>query len=274
MRIIYWDEDEGDTRNEDSETVMAKPCTKESRFAEKLEVTQRKEDLIKLCFNLVVFDGTTNVFRFAHTSVQGYLLEHSDGYFSSEETNHGRVAEHCIALLLQAPNHFGDGPLLQLPDPDWQQIQPDLHYQPQPGHHHLGSDTSYWYFRLPPVAERSLSARAMFWTRKYWAYFVANSGGFRQSSSLKDLEIKLESLVTSQPWRSFRPRLYYSACRYGLISFVEACLKAHPQLIRTQRLPMTTTHRIFETALKEACCGGQREIVDILIDHGADLKLS
>ena len=56
--------------------------------------------ITELCFNLIIFDNTTGVFRLAHTPVQEFLLGYDNGYYASDSHNHARLAEHCISLLL------------------------------------------------------------------------------------------------------------------------------------------------------------------------------
>ena len=67
---------------------------------ESLEPTfQHFHGVTRLCFNLVIFDGAAHVFRFAHTSVQDYLVNYNPAY-QKKYASHARVAEHCISILL------------------------------------------------------------------------------------------------------------------------------------------------------------------------------
>lgn len=57
------------------------------------------EAVTRLCFDLVVFDSAARVFRFAHSSVQDYLVNHNSTYQMSCDS-HARLAKHCISILL------------------------------------------------------------------------------------------------------------------------------------------------------------------------------
>lgn len=59
------------------------------------------DEITRLCFNLVVYDSTLEVFRFAHTSVQDYLRKHNERYQDLSEC-YARLAERCLSLLHSA----------------------------------------------------------------------------------------------------------------------------------------------------------------------------
>ena len=61
--------------------------------------SQQYEGVTRLCFDLIVFDSTACVLRFAHTSVQDYLVNHNPSYQILYDS-HARVAERCISILL------------------------------------------------------------------------------------------------------------------------------------------------------------------------------
>jgi len=71
-RMLYWDDGERED-NEEDDVAAGNAIEYVVEPTAQPEFIQRQEDLINLCFNLVVFDSTTTVFRFAHTSVQEYL---------------------------------------------------------------------------------------------------------------------------------------------------------------------------------------------------------
>ena len=61
--------------------------------------SQQYEDVTRLCFDLIIFDSAARVLRFAHTSVQDYLVNHNPSY-QTRYDSHARVAERCISILL------------------------------------------------------------------------------------------------------------------------------------------------------------------------------
>ena len=76
--------------------------------------SRRYEDMTRLCFDLVVFDTAARVFRFAHTSVQDYLVNHNPTY-QSHSDSHARLAKRCISILLHTIQsrryHFENFPI-------------------------------------------------------------------------------------------------------------------------------------------------------------------
>ena len=223
------------------------------------------EAVTELCFNLVVFDSTSNVFRFAHTSVQDYILKHENGYYASQDLNCSRVAEHCISLLLHVPDqiHSKDKTLLLS---EWQQGQTDFQIQFEDA-----STTDITLYIQPlPISSRTRLERTLIWAQYNWGFFVFNSREYREKPPLRDLELDLQHALISQRWRSVNPRIFFSACRDGLGSFVDAWTKAHPRLVNVRLLPAADEKaRILGTGLQHACAGGHSGIVELLIDKGA-----
>lgn len=75
---------------------------------------QQYEAITRLCFDLVIFDRAARVFRFAHTSVQDYLINHNPTYQMSCDS-HARLAKRCISILLHTiqnrRHHFKKFPI-------------------------------------------------------------------------------------------------------------------------------------------------------------------
>ena len=61
--------------------------------------TSRYYEIIRLCFNLVIFDSTTQMLRFAHTSAQDYLQNYNTRNKDLSEC-HARLADRYILILL------------------------------------------------------------------------------------------------------------------------------------------------------------------------------
>lgn len=62
-------------------------------------ILSNMDGVTRLCFDLVVFDDAARVFRFAHTSVQDYLVNHSHK-FQTRCDSHVRLAERSISILI------------------------------------------------------------------------------------------------------------------------------------------------------------------------------
>lgn len=228
---------------------------------------QGPEAVTELCFSLVVFDSTSGVFRFAHTSVQDYLLQHENGYYASENRNSARVAEHCISLLLGLPDqiHEKDQMFLQ---PEPQQEQTDCKTQSEDGG---ATDVSFWYVQPSSASNRTRLENMLVWVQYEWGFFVRSSREYREKLPLTELEVRLQQKLDLQPWESVNPRIFFSACRYGLGSFVDTWTKAHAHLINVRLLPAADkiNKHLLGTGLQYACIGGDSGIVERLIDEGA-----
>ncbi len=230
-------------------------------------VVQGHEAVTELCFNLVVFDSTSSVFRFAHTSVQDYLLMYENGYYASQDLNSSRVAEHCIFLLLHVPDqiHKKDEIFLQA---ESQQEQTDCRTRSGDGG---TTDISFWYVQPSPTNSRSRIERTLAWVQDKWGFFVSSSREYRGKLPLSDLEVRLQQKLVLQPWESVNPRIFFSACQHGLGTFVDTWTKIHADLINVRLLPAgdKKNKKLFGTGLQHACIGGDSGIVERLIDEGA-----
>ena len=228
---------------------------------------QGREAVTELCFNLVVFDSTSSVFRFAHTSVQDYLLMHENGYYASQDLNSSRVAEHCISLLLHVPDqiHKKDQTFLQS---ELQQKQTDCITRSGDG---KTTDISFWYVQPSRANSRTRLERTLAWVQDEWGFFVSSSREYRGKLPLRDLEVRLQQKIILQPWELVNPRIFFSACHYGLESFVDTWTETQPHLINVRLLPAADkkNKKLLGTGLQHACIGGDSGIVERLIDQGA-----
>ena len=233
----------------------------------RVQTLQGPEAVIELCFNLVVFDSTSSVFRFAHTSVQDYLSRHEYGYYASQEMNSARMAEHCISLLLHIPNQIHE----------MKQTSPQSGTQQEHTVCKLRSegastaDTPFWYVQPSPAKCRTRLERTLAWIHDKWGYFLVSSREYREKLPLKDLEVRFQHALVLQPWESVNPTIFFSACRYGLGSFVDTWTKKHAHLINVRLLPAVDEKdkKFLGTGLQHACSGGHSKIVERLIDQGA-----
>ena len=235
----------------------------------KARAVQGHEAVTELCFNLVVFDSTGHVFRFAHTSVQDYLLMHDNGHYASQDLNSSRVAQHFISLLLHVPDQIRkkDQTFLQA---DSQREQTDS--KTRSGHGGT-TDITFWYVQPSPANSQTRFEMTLAWVQDKWGFFVSSSGEYREKLPLSDLEVRLQQKVVLQPLESVNPRIFFSACRYGLGSFVNTWIKAHAHLINVRLLPAVDKQhkKLLGTGLQHACIGGDSGIVERLIDEGAVL---
>ena len=257
--------DESSDEDDSSDTSDAeRPATERVNRA---RAVQWPEAVTELCFNLVVFDSTSRVFRFAHTSVQDYLLKHENGYYASEKRNSARVAEHCISLLLHLTDHIHEKDQIFF-QPEPQQVQTKRKNRSGDG---APTDISFWYVQPSPANSRTRLERAIAWVQVNWGFFVNRSREYREELPLTDLEVRLQQRLVLQPWESVNSRIFFSACQYGLGSFVDTWTKAHAHLINVRLLPAADrkNKNLLGTGLQYACIGGDNGIVERLIDEGA-----
>ena len=258
---------EGDESSEEDESsggsdadISVSGTVNSTRFIQGPEV------VIELCFNLVVFDSTSNVFRFAHTSVQDYILQHENGYYASQDLNCSRVAEHCISLLLRVPDQIHSKDQTFLP-PGLQEGQTDCQVQFEDS---STTDTNVYYIQSPPINSRTRLDMTLIWVQYNWGFFVFNSREYREKLPLRDLELDLQHALGSQPWESVNPRIFFSACHNGLGSFVDTWATIHPHLVNVRLLPAADEKgMMLGTGLQHACAGGHSRIIERLIDKGA-----
>ena len=259
IRLLCWG-DGDEASDEDENNAQAIDDDKPS---------QGPEAFTQLCLNLVVFDSTTGVFRFAHSSVQEYLLEHVQGYYDSEDLNHARVAEHCISILLRT-RHRAPENAKKLPEAGSEkEIELEPHDTTNQNSAVRNTGKGPWYLRRPSASEQTEEEKMMYWVRTYWAYFVLNSRERRHL--LEKPEADLQEMMAKQKWEPVNPKIFFSACHYGLMSFFRTWIGAHPQLVDTRQLPRTDKKSsiIYAIGLQWACLGGYKEIVEVLLEKGA-----
>ena len=261
---------EGDEPDDEDESFGSSDSDRSaSGIVNRAQPVHGPEAVTELCFNLVVFDSTSSVFRFAHTSVQEYLLNHEDGYYASQDQNCSRVAEHCISVLLHIPDqlHRNDQ-ILPLSELQPGQTECQLQFEDT-----STTDTKIYYVQPPPINRRTRLERTLIWVQYKWGYFVFNSRQYREKLPLRDLEVDLQQELVFQPWKSVNPRIFFSACHYGLDSVVDSWTKTHPHLINVRLLPAAdgTNSMLLGTGLQHACAGGHSKIIKRLIDKGATI---
>ena len=259
---------EGDESSDEEDSSSGSDADRSaSEPVNRARAVQGHEAVTELCFNLVVFDSTSSVFRFAHTSVQDYLLMHGNGYYASQDLNSSRVAEHCISLLLNVPDqiHKKYETFIQA---ESQQEHTNCKTRSGDGG---TTDISFWYVQPSPANSRTRLERTLAWVQDKWGFFVSSSREYREKVPLRDLEGRLQQKIVLQPWESVNPRIFFSACQHGLGSFVDICAKTHPHLISVRLLPAADekNKKFLGTGLQHACIGDDSGIVERLIDEGA-----
>ena len=210
------------------------------------------EMVTRLCFGLVILDTTTNSFRFAHTSVQEYIMSRKDGYESLSES-HARIAKRCMSVLVEPETvvdsiHAYTNRLL------W----------PDKGNRKRLSTM----FPTGEVFDCSPDSDTIDWVSKFWAYHVLKSSGSRQTPSLKTLLTELSNSVAETPWESLNPAVFFSACEFANLQLIQRWLTSYPKLAL---LRQDVGNKLAPTALHHAAWSGNPEAAACLINAGADL---
>lgn len=250
------DGDEDEDRDEDDEDdgdalSRSNPGTPQDR---EVEQTDPSIELVtKLCFGLVIFDATTNSLRFAHTSVQEYVVTRKDGYMPLSQS-FARIAKRCMSILIEPESVIDSVRPYQI-RPLW----------PKKGSHKRSSTTfpSGDYFEISP------SHFTIDWISNFWAYFVAKSYEMRQTQWMKTLETRLQDSVDGTPWESINPCVFFSACQFGNTQLVQKWLSRHPRLALLKQCHGSNTRR---TALHLAAHDDHPDIAACLLDAGAELN--
>lgn len=206
-----------------------------------------------LCFGLVILDATTNKFRFAHISVQEYIVSYRDKYRSFSQS-HTRIAKRCLSILVE-PESVIDSVQPFTNRPLWPNEKSDKR-----------SSAMFPNGNYIKVAD---SDNTIDWISISWAYYVAGSNEFRQTPPLKDLEARLQDSIDGISWESLNPSVFLSACQFGNLQLVRKWLNHQPRLAR---LISCTGNEESYTPLHYAVLANHPNIVTCLLHAGAEIS--
>ena len=256
-RFVFGDDDDNDDEDcTEIESTTGQILVEEEVGGSQVRKAMRNDPLFemvtRLCFGLVIFDIKTNSFRFAHTSVQEYIMSCKDGYESLSES-HARISKRCMSVLVEPES-----------------VVDSIHafticlLWPEQG----GSKRLSTMFPIGNYFDRSPKYGTIDWISQNWAYHVTNSNEIRQTPSLKDLETRLQNSVDETPRESLDPSVFFSACRFNDLQLVQRWLNYHPKLAFLRQdhgnpRAMTALHYAAESVNPDA--------VACLINAGADL---
>ncbi|OCT47211.1 ankyrin repeat protein [Cladophialophora carrionii] len=203
-------------------------------------------DVIDICRSLIAFNPLSKTARIAHHSVREFLTERLDQtseFYIPPQTSHRMIAEACLSYLLL--DDFAAGPLYR-EDFSWTLSKfPLLRYAAQNWPFHVQSSGAE--LELLPLIRKLMTTKAnpkfFFWLQV--VLFDSRHGYLTPGAELEDA----------------RP-LYYAAS-YGLTETVRSLVQAGANLD-------DCAGRYGGTALHAAVWRKQPEILDILLDAGAD----
>ena len=238
---------------------------------------QDPDDILEICSSLVVLSGYILLcvliliyrreLRFAHYSVKEYLfstrIEHaaSHSFKVSEGPGHRLVTRISLIYLLSF-----EGPTLNQPEDD-----PDLDV----------SDL-YWPKSVSVPEYSLLHYAAQFWYQHYKTKSLEGLEEHALATKLFDptssyrfvhwLQTHDPDLVLWPSKDNFAPPLYYSSL-LGLCSVTEWLLKRQVGVnINSRRMYINAEGGNFGNALQAASYHGSKEVVQLLLEHGANIN--
>ena len=257
-RFVFGDDDNDDDCTE-TESAIDQIQGKKEVGGYLIRKAKQDDPLLEmvttLCFGLVIFDKTTNSFRFAHVSVQEYITARKDGYESPSQS-HARIAKRCMSVLVEPESvvnniHAFTNRLLLSEKGDDKRLSTMFL-------------TGYDFNHSPDTD-------TIDWVSSYWAYHLDNSNEIRKTPSLMDLETRLQNSASENPWESLNPFVFFSACEFNNLQLVQRWLCCHPKLALL-RADMGEEDARAITALHSAACSGNLEVAGCLINAGADVE--
>ena len=246
-----------DTSSDSDEDIDFKP------------VGSPKDDILRLCRNLVVFDSEQEIFRFAHQSVRGYLLKLSR--YTTEE-QHAFATERCLEIYLTK----------SLQDPiTWQEKRQNAILKPYA--------EIYWPVHYK-YAENSTSIelknKFLHFTDQIQGtsspYVEWRSDIFQKygDHDLRGINIKLQLNMFDKLGRRIFCAKYHPdaplgvASAFGISSILETCQPSSTELNKYQATPDTfwADHTTSFTLLSLAAREGHDQVVQLLLCKGADVN--
>ncbi|KAF4626579.1 hypothetical protein G7Y89_g11575 [Cudoniella acicularis] len=247
------------------------------------------EDVLRICHSLISVSreevricGTDNecdMVRFAHFSVQEYLMSDRSGSFSiSDKSAHSYIAESCISYFLQMD-------------------QLDLSEQCLDDNPLLRYSAEHWFTHVQKIESDEDTASSVL-ERTYKFLTQDSLNGYLNWLRIRDPGVINPSYKFQSPISNFPPPLYYASF-LGFLDATQRLLKTgadvnvhieyygtalhrasqngHYQIVQwllDYKANVNTVDRFHScTALSAASANGHFRIVQLLLDHGADSNI-
>ena len=248
--VVYEVEDEPSSDSDEDD---------ESRSEQK---PSPEHDIIRLCRNLVVMDSEQRVFRFAHQSVQEYLLGRQE---YEEKEQHALATERCLDVYLAELSPGSITPKV---------VQQNHFLKPYaqvywPVHYKYVEDYKSDELRRKVLRFTGQGSKTSL-SYEQWASDISskykNGAGWSLNHSLGlDFGDRLGhrlSFASSAPRRRLS-----AACAFGFLSFMKACELSSTDLNQRQLLD-DAEYTLLHIAAEE----GKDQVVRMLLDKGADVN--
>ena len=230
--------------------------------AESKPVGSPKDDILRLCRNLIVFDSEQDIFRFAHQSVREYLMKLSR-YTIVEQ--HALATERCLEIYLtKSLQHpiTREGKRQNTILKPYAEIYWPVHYKYVESSASVELKNKVLRFTdqirgtLPPYVEWRSDI-----VQKY-----GNDSRWRMNDKLQlDLDDRLGIRII---WAASHPdTLLALASAFGFSSFLDAREPSSTSLNESLEIDYETN-----TFLSFAAREGHNQVVQLLLDKGADVN--
>ena len=226
------------------------------------EAGSPENDVLRLCRNLVVMDSEQRIFRFAHQSVREYLLGKSEYTIMRQ---HALATERCLDVYLTEPS----------PAPRFSRSVQQNNFLK----HYAGA---YWPVHYTYVGEcefpetHAKVSRFLMNGTKTSHHYIQWASSIRLEDD-EDGFPRLDQALGIDPGDLLRfklcfaistPETYRSvACAFGLSKFLK-----DPALSIMELNQLQKSGRYDYTLLLFAVDGGYDQIIQLLLDQGADIN--
>ena len=207
-------------------------------------------DLLRICHHLVMVDSRTNTLRFAHTSVQDFLAKQPG--LNSDRANEVAASSCINTFIYNAPIGMGNDLL------------------PTQNFSHYGA--LYWAEHCKQAAG-SRSGSALSYLVNDFVY-DGREIGLLFSGWLSDIEGLSRALPRYHSLKKAltavtgsNPSPLFTACVFGLLDLLIAAN-------RTPSFDWNQKNHMGQPGLYLASAFGHRNVVQFLLDHGADINAS
>ncbi len=207
-------------------------------------------DLLKICFNMVVLDSKLNILRFAHVSVQEFLETQPD---LATHHAHRLAAMSCLNMCMKG-----------LP------VGLEVGLCPAERFYHYSA--LYWaeHYRVAAVANTSddlfrMVTEFVFDDEEISLSFVDWLGDAQRFSTALANHHPLKKALSAVMNLDNTP--LFTACVFGLTSLLKI-------ISQPANFDWNQKNDLGQTGLYLASATGYKEIVDLFIDHGADVNVS
>ena len=246
------------TINAFSWLLCAQRTLKSGEFLAALSMTPRrqfnlltKEHILEMCSNMVVFDSTLDMFRFAHLSVREFLEKHPD--FTIEATN-ALAAERCLLNVLNTV----DNPATKRFVSKYRQDSLNSAFSDALEHYSI----VYW----APHCQLAANRRTAGVINDFLCHFLSNESDPRSAVVVWTNSIKKWFDEFSIEWE-LRRRLKDIDAKEGRALFIASCFDLQEIIEIPAKFSNKMLNTQGRTLLEVAITHGSCDVISILLEN-------